>query len=109
MRWVQSCTAAKSLRQDFLQGAILPDSFDPKQVQSTRPEYMEYEPACFSRNLQKIAKDFIKASDAGTTFLEKWLEDGKPPSNSTGKYYNITKHNEMINLPSFFLAYKALL
>ena len=81
-RWSKTCQAARFLREDFVQGAIAADSFDPKQVQSTRTEYMEYDPACFARNIAQISRDFVKASDAGTTFLQKWLEDGKVPTDS---------------------------
>ena len=84
-RWSKSCQAAKLLRQDFVQGAIAADSFDPKHVQSTRTEYMEYEPVCFARNISQISRDFVKAADSGTTFLEKWLEDGKLSADSSGK------------------------
>ena len=79
-RWTKSSSAAKLLRQDFVSGAIAPESFNVKDVHQSRPEYLEYELSSFSRNISQLSKDFVKAVEAGSSSLDRWLEGGKPPA-----------------------------
>ena len=86
-RWTKSCLAAKLLRQDFVSGAIAAEAFSAKEVQQTRAEYLEYDLSNFTRNLSQISRDFSKAAEAGSLFLEKWQEDGKLPQEQVpGEY-----------------------
>ena len=84
-RWTKTSTAARRLREDFVTGAIAPDKFNSKEVQQTRPVYLEYDTVCFSRNLTQIARDYAKVLEAGSPNLEKWIEDGKTLSDQQGK------------------------
>ena len=84
-RWTKTSSSAKLLRQDFVSGAISSERFNPKEVQQTRAEYLEYDTNCFSRNLMQIAMDFAKVAEAGSSCLDKWLEDGKTSSDQHGK------------------------
>ena len=84
--WSKSCEAAKQLREDLAQGRINPKDYKPKHVHQMRESFQNYALNRFANNLKNVVADYLSAVSLGDDAVASWVESGKLPTGSNGKF-----------------------
>lgn len=84
--WNKVSEAAKLLRKDLADGKINPKDYKPKHVYQMRDVFSEYTLQRFGQNLKNVVADYLSAISLGGDAVAHWLETGKVPAGSNGKF-----------------------
>ena len=84
--WSKNCEAAKQLRKDLADGKINPKDYKPKHVYQMRDVFSKYTLQRFGQNLKNVVTDYLSAISLGDDAVAYWLETGKVPVGSNGKF-----------------------
>ena len=60
-RWSSSSEAARTLRSEFLNGEIDPNTMNADEVYNSHSSFMQYEGKTFKANLNRMATAIIEA------------------------------------------------
>ena len=84
--WSKVCEAAKQLRKDLADGKINPKDYKPKHVYQMRDVFSKYTLQRFGQNLKNVVADYLSAISLGGDTVAYWIETGKVPAGSNGKF-----------------------